>query len=496
MKKSAILLLTAMTMATVGVPAEGLRFNPDNFTVKSLTMPDGTEVGYKAYEGIFYVTNVEDSTYQTLNYYIPADMPSDSKAPILLRTYVGGYMASTAKTPSPTDATGRALKEGYAVCIPGARGANSIVSNNGDTIYTGTVPNGLLDLKAAVRYLRYNDDVLPGNAEMIFTDGTSTGGAMSSLLGATANSPEYEPYLKAMGATPAKDNIFGAICYCPITDLNHADMEYEWLYGCTNDGVRHLDKRQKVISAELAALCPEYINSLKLRDEKGELLTADNYKDYLKTFLMESAHKALEAGFVIPDTIGVELYKEPHPMMGVGRGAPSFGSGRRPMFNSRTDFVADIDLDKYLSYVASLTPLKTPPAFDQMGVIIPNPSPENNVFGNPEGVPANFTDFSLRHRTGNPNATLSEEMQRRVYLMNPMYFVSAERSTDIAPHWFIRHGASDRDTSFLVPVNLATKLRNEGYAVNFALPWNRPHSGDYNLDDLFSWIKQVVESQK
>lgn len=128
-----------------------------------------------------------------------------------------------------------------------------------------------------------------------------------------------------------------------------------------------------------------------------------------------------------------------------------------------------------------------------MGVIIPSPSPENNVFGNPEGVPANFTDFSLRHRTGNPNATLSKEMQERVYLMNPMYFIAAERSADIAPHWFIRHGASDRDTSFLVPVNLATKLRNEGYDVNFALPWNRPHSGDYNLDDLFSWMKQVVE---
>lgn len=60
-----------------------------------------------------------------------------------------------------------------------------------------------------------------------------------------------------------------------------------------------------------------------------------NSKDYLKTFLMESAHKALEAGFVIPDTIGVELYKEPHPMMGAGRGAPSFGPGRRPMFDGR-----------------------------------------------------------------------------------------------------------------------------------------------------------------
>ena len=33
---------------------------------------------------------------------------------------------------------------------------------------------------------------------------------------------------------------------------------------------------------------------------------------------------------------------------------------------------------------------------------------------------------------------------------------------------------------------------NAGYEVDFALPWNRPHTGDYNLDDLFDWIKQIL----
>ena len=56
---------------------------------------------------------------------------------------------------------------------------------------------------------------------------------------------------------------------------------------------------------------------------------------------------------------------------------------------------------------------------------------------------------------------------------------------DNAPHWYIRHGARDRDTSFPVPVNLATKLQNEGLDTDFLLAWNRPHSGDYSLDELF-----------
>ena len=153
--------------------------------------------------------------------------------------------------------------------------------------------------------------------------------------------------------------------------------------------------------------------------------------------------------------------------------------------------MTDLDLDRYLSYVATVTPLKTPPAFDQMGVLIPTPSPENKVFGDKYGEAANFTDFSLRHRLDNPSATLDAEMVKRVAIMNPMNFIGLD-NVSVAPNWYIRHGAKDRDTSFLIPVNLATKLMNAGKNVDFALPWNRPHSGDYNLDDLFGWIKTTL----
>lgn len=282
------------TMAFAGLclgasaAGDALRFNAENYTLKSLQMPDGEVVSYKAYEGIYYVKNVEDSTYQTLNLYVPFGVKDTDSVPILLRTYVGGYMASTAKTPSATDATGRALKEGYVVCIPGSRGANSVVKRNGEEVYTGIAPNGLLDLKAAVRYLHYNDEVMPGDANRIFTDGTSAGGAMSALLGATGNGKDYEPYLEKMGAAPARDEVFAAICYCPITDLEHADCEYEWLYSCTNDGIRGLDESQKAVSEELAALCPDYLRSLNLTTPSGEKLTADNYRNYLKNLLMAS----------------------------------------------------------------------------------------------------------------------------------------------------------------------------------------------------------------
>ena len=89
-----------------------------------------------------------------------------------------------------------------------------------------------------------------------------------------------------------------------------------------------------------------------------------------------------------------------------------------------------------------------------------------------------------------PEGVIDAELRKRVYLMNPMNFIGRDGN---AEHWYIRHGARDRDTAFPVPLNFATKLRNAGLDVNFLLAWNRPHSGDYALDELFEWIKSITD---
>ncbi len=445
MKK--ILSVWISACLSAGAMAQSALAFDANAGVKSkMTVYDGTEVGYTAYERLFYVTNVEDSTYQFLNVYVPDG--ATQQTPIFLRTYVGGYMASPAAQPQA------------------------------------------------------------GDAERIITDGTSAGGAMSALMGATGNNPEYAELLKAMGAADERDDVFASVCYCPIIDLEHADMAYEWLYGQT-DSRQSLDDAHMQMTKELAALFPVYVNSLNLKKPDGTPLTADNYLDYLKSEIIRSAQIAKNAGADIPDSIGFSFTSEAGGMFAApinGGMRPQMQGEKRPMMQGGQppmgmrpmrggmgrkqvgEYITDLDMQKYLNYVVSTQALKSVPAFDSQIEGVNNASGENEEFGNETGGSVNFTDYTAQKN----NAILTDAIRQNVRLMNPMSFIGDGKTT-IAPHWYIRHGARDRDTAFPVPLNFATKLQNAGKDVNFLLAWNRPHSGDYALDELFEWMNKITK---
>ena len=518
---------------------KAFQFDANAGVKSSIELFDGTKVSYTAYERLFYVTNVEDSTYQFLNVYVPDD--ATQQTPIFLRTYVGGYMASPAAQPQAGDATGRALKEGYVVVIPGTRGRGSTIVadkayakthkrvKKGQTVYTGRAPKAILDLKAAIRYLRHFDKEMLGNAERIITDGTSAGGAMSALMGATGNNPEYADMLKAMGAADERDDVFASVCFCPIIDLEHADMAYEWLYQQT-DSRQSLDDTHKSYTKELAAQFPVYVNSLNLRKPDGTTLNADNYLDYIKSEIVRAAQIAKNAGADMPDSIGFSFSSSAGGMFAApinGRSSESYqarlngrvvtdegkaNGGVRPqgmpqgvvqggmppmagrLMRGRMggkqvgEYITDLDMQKYLNYVVSTQALKGVPAFDSQIEGINSASGENEEFGDETGNSVNFTDFTAQKN----GIALTDAIRRNVRLMNPMSFIGDSHTT-IAQHWYIRHGARDRDTAFPVPINFATRLQNASKNVNFLLAWNRPHSGDYALDELFEWIADLVK---
>ena len=82
-----------------------------------------------------------------------------------------------------------------------------------------------------------------------------------------------------------------------------------------------------------------------------------------------------------------------------------------------TDYVIDPDPPQYLDFTVPKKQLKTPPPFDAWGALDSPAAPENELFGDANGQPANFTDFSPRERTGDPDAKLDPEKVRRLYIL-------------------------------------------------------------------------------
>lgn len=491
MKLLKLFLFTLITSVSFSEDNYSLNFNSDNYIKKSLEV-DGKTIEYRAYEKIIYVKNPVDIEYQNMNIYIPETYFNNGKigdynaenAPIFLPNMVGGYMPGNAGEVGTDNRTGKAnaisyaLLRGYVVAAPAVRG-RTLTDKNGK--YTGKAPAAIIDLKAAVRYLRYNDKNMPGNAEKIISNGTSAGGALSSLLGASGNNEDYLSYLKELGAADVRDDIFAVSAYCPITNLENADSAYEWLLNGVNNYTRVIItrntsseeynnrtiERKKVegelstdeiaLSNELKKLFPAYLNQLKLKNKNGEILFLDkdgngNFKVYLSNLIKISINKALENGIDFNDKKFVKIE------------------------NGKV-----ISLD-WNEYIHSENRMKSPPAFDALNLS----SGENNLFGTEEIDNQHFTTFSYERGNG------SMANKKIVSMMNPMNYIAINKK-GIANYWRIRHGASDRDTALAIPAILALQLENSGKNVDFFVPWGQGHGGDYDLDELFNWIDSIVK---
>lgn len=432
-----------------------------------------------------------DTNYEIMNIYIPEKYFEGKSigsytvdtAPIFMPNSVGGYTRGEPGTigestdgdnkaaqgcsqdgaPAPgAGATGgapdggaqagaTALSKGYIVAMPGARGRTT-QDDNGQ--YTGKTPAAIVDLKAAVRYLRYNDKTMPGDAEKIISNGTSAGVALSALLGATVNNADYEPYLNELGAADTRDDIFASSDYCPITNLDNADMAYEWQFNGINDYetmqiTKNGDQieRKKVpgtmtadqikLSNDLKNMFTTYLNSLGLKNTDGTTLTLDEngngtFKDYVKSYVIASAQKALDSGTDLSGLSWITI---------------------------KGKTVTDINFDQYNQYVKRM---KATPAFDNVYLS----TAENEEFGTATIKAQHFTQFSKDNSTVSDSSMADSTI---IKMMNPMNYIGAE-GTNTAPYFRIRYGSIDANTSTAIPLILATKLQNSGSNVDFAIP--------------------------
>ena len=512
--------------------------------------------------GVVYVANPASLDYETLGIYVPgayleatangdgtytASVKSDAQvgqftaatAPYVLPVNTPGFNASQAPT-WLADGIASYTQAGMIYLQPGIRGRDNTTDSQGQEV-VGGAPWGVTDLKAAIRYVRYNKDVLPGDTDKIVSFGHSGGGAQSAILGASGDSTLYNPYLEALGAAmkdkegnPISDAPYGTMTWSPITSLDYADAAYEWNLGQFADSnTRAEGTFTQALSQDLAKEYANYINQLGLKHEGQALTLAESsegiytqgsYATYLEGVVNQSLNNFLA------DT------SFPYTSDGAGPG----GSTESVTYETAQAYIDSLNAEtQWVTYEAATntakissladfakyvkTASKSVPAFDALDRSLA----ENAVFGvadanelhfdqlvarllkNNQAKYESLTDWNSQYVTDFESDlaktdSLGKTIAERQDLYNPMFYLtsaySGYQTTKPAPHWRIRSGLSQGDTALTVETNLALALENQANgavkSVDFATVWGQGNTTaertGHASANFIQWVQEIV----
>lgn len=511
---------------------------------------DGQEMAVTKYEDC-YVANPtsvsmepeEDGIDQKLSIYVPEG--ADANSPIMFYVNNAGWFmdaysmrrqvedGAEYSSTSDTDEIGKGLASGYVIVSYGCRSRNDNPDENGE--YVSHSPATMVDTKAVIRYLRYNQADLPaGNTDRIVITGTSGGGALSTIIASSGNSEDFYEGLYEIGAagmeqnedgtyaSTINDDIFATIAYCPINDLRMASEAYDWTYQNTRQ--RLIDEGRTdafqdpltddytaedmmAASQELAASYAEYVDGLGLKLEDGSDLTSENLEDAMISLINSSLAYA------------AEQFGEEQMLDDLAGNASYSGENVTEAYNSTSEDWSDFlefdedgvptltDLDQYLYFVARNQALKVAPAFSNVGLGNAQQN-EDSLYGSKEAAYCPFTEYSWNNDKAENGYGLDEtgmtwdeyleteegkELSMQLQMSSPIPYLTSDNG-DSAPYWYVRHGLRDRDTSFALQTVLYNAILNDDTIadVNFVLPWLQPHSGDYDVQEAYTWLESVL----
>ncbi|MBR1822177.1 MAG: hypothetical protein IJ769_11240 [Clostridia bacterium] len=510
-------------------------------------------------EDVLYTERANVPKFQRLSVFVPKALMSPdgtptaaSRAvPVVFENNSAGYMQMPHTwLDGPRCYAEPYLKHGLVYVTCGCRGRDSVDAAGR---FVGKSPVSLVDLKTAIRFLRHNREALPGDWEKVVSVGWSAGGAMSALLGVTGDNLRYDKHLEENGAfMDESDAVFAAQIYCPIVDLEHADLAYEWCFGADREcedspagPAETMTLFKAALSKKLAADYVDYVNGLGLKHPAtGEALTLDKggrggtFYDYLMDCLNASATKHLKRlgqGLTVEDYLtGNYTYEAPVPMPSAAHHAggdvalpdkplslgelvsrPPKGQEapmKKPLMETRRgkDKRAWLKWDGEKATITGLDAyvlnhrrrMKPCTSFDKLDM----DSGENQEFGsgtvdyvhfNPaigaaiRAIAGQFPDEAKRYE-GAFDVSGDAALAERVFLVNPMNFIGVGESRQ-AKFFRVRLGASDADTSFSIAMTLALKLQNAGLPVDFAYVWDAPHSEADYPGEVLDWIDAITK---
>lgn len=510
----------------VGANNEDTIDNGDSASGEASGRGSGGMGGSAVYEGVYMNANITNAENQTMLIYVPAayfttdedgnvtgidhdamvgNYTADT-APIVFANECGGWMSS-----SPRSCNTSYIEEGFIYVTAGARSRNAV---DEDGVPSGKAPTQMVDLKSGVIELRANSDAIPGDKDKIVSIGTSGGGEMSSAFGASGNMPEYYEYMYASGvlgvtknedgtyASAYPDNVYAAQCYCPIADIEDADIAYAWWWvdlvddGGVKGSITDFERRLQELEADAFV---EYLNSLGLTDADGNALTLDglrsgSFYDAILQNISDALNSMVATGDIDPETAYSDydgwLTKDEDGTWRVTdlRGF-MIGTG---LVNNRN---------------------KAIPGFDTM-----DKSAENNAFGTPEqsavhysrsvaqiladnydelsaldGFDAEQVDSYIDEALTGESA---EAIAAQVNLMNAteiMLGYDGLSAVDPAEHWRLRSGTADQHTSFTIGYDICLAAQMLGLDADYHLVWNMGHGSNEGTTTgtFIDWVNEI-----
>ncbi|RIY32732.1 hypothetical protein CJP74_03765 [Psittacicella melopsittaci] len=360
----------------------------------------------------------------------------------------------------------QALDRGYIVVSVGLRGSDS--QSQGEYVGKNFAP--LIDAKAAVKYLHFNQKQIPGDKERIIAVASHGGATIASLLGVSSDDQAYASQFEQLGAAQAPSSILGVALYAPYLNLEHADMAYEWGFSSVQEqqnrplpGLIGLSRAQEFtpaqrqVSKELQEQFIAYLNSLALQDSKGKpyQLNSDgngSFRTLVEQYIVQAANEAIKQD-------------------------PEFDFSWYPWLVVQQNQATAIHIFAYQQEVGRAN---FPQSFDKANLS----SPYNRFFGDHKENARHFTNFAQVANQPQLNAP-SELVQG----LNPSFYL--EKQAPASKYWWIRHGTFDNYFPLALPIIFAQQLKQNKAEVDFKLAWNQASFTYYNVPELFAWIEQI-----
>ena len=388
-------------------------------------------------------------------------------------------------------------------------------------IETGA-PAGVTDIKAAIRFIKYNSERIPGNTDSIYLLAANEGSVLASTVAASGNDRSYQPYLQQIGAlSNVNDSVKGIMLVNPISGLDTANEAVEWFFSNDRQGI---DEQQKKISEKMAKEYADYINRAGFIGSDNKALTLQytskgiyqdgTYYDYLKNIIEGSLTMFFSRNtfpYRVPKSW--EISEETAAKTGSIKLTGTYQTKRKFFddLNSKKTWIIDrpivgLSVSSVRDFLNAIQLKQLPMAYYDK----PQKDGKENILFGINNQSTHFDEYTAKIFKNTPQGRKAENdlykrdiagntTTMRVNMYNPLYYLVSSydgyNTSTVAPLWKIRAGLWQTSTILPTSVNLFLAVKNYPGVkeVNYEAVWGMGDIKEISpkdKKDFISWISE------